>query len=629
MSSLLDTITNSISPDMARTLASNLGESPDAIKKGLQTGAASMLGAVASKTNESGFMSKVLGLVQGSGVSAMGAAAGAGGAAAPAATEAGSNFINLLFGSNRAAIESKIAQASGLLPSSGGTILATAAPLVMGTLASKLSGGLGAAGLSGMLTSEMSKLSGLIPSGLPGLHLPSLGGGATAAAAGISGAASSARAAVTKETEKAGGAWLWPVLLLGALLIGGLVWYFNRSSATVAPAATSAVDTATKAADTATAAATTAATSATDAAKGAWAALGEFFKRKLPNGVELNIPKLGVENKLIDFIESSSPVDKTTWFNFDRLLFATGSATLEPASQDQLASVAAILKAYPKVKVRIGGYTDNTGDAAANLKLSDARANTVMGELVKLGVEPARLDAKGYGVEHPVASNDTEEAGSRTAEFYACNREVIAVRLNKGVRRLAACPFFCFERKGCGYPPPRKLTITIPERALVLLVGVSGSGKSTFAKKHFRASEIVSSDHCRYLVSDDENDQTATNDAFELLHLIVRKRLARGRVTVIDATNVQESARKPLIALAAEFTVPAAAIALNLPEEICLEQGRLRTYRNVQANIVAMQFADLRRSLPNLEGEGLRPVFILDSVQAIDSAEIRVAPTSI
>ena len=294
-----------------------------------------------------------------------------------------------------------IAQASGLLPSSGGAILATAAPLVMSTLAAKLSGGVGAAGLSGMLTAELSKLKGLIPSGLPGLHLPSLGGAATAAAAGISGAASSARSTVTKETEKAGCAWLWPVLLLGALLIGVLVWYFNRSTATVTPTAAPIVDTATKAADTATA-------SVTDAAKGAWAALGEFFKRKLPNGVELNIPKLGVENKLIDFIESSSPVDKTTWFDFDRLLFATGSATLEPASQDQLASVAAILKAYPKVKVRIGGYTDNTGDAAANLKLSDARANSVMGELVKLGVEPARMDAKGYGEEHPVASNDTD-----------------------------------------------------------------------------------------------------------------------------------------------------------------------------------------------------------------------------
>ena len=108
---------------------------------------------------------------------------------------------------------------------------------------------------------------------------------------------------------------------------------------------------------------------------------------------------MGVETKLIDWIESSNPVDTTTWFDFDRLLFATGSATLEPASQEQLSNVAAILKAYPKVKIKLGGYTDNTGDAAANLHLSDQRAKNVMAELVKLGVDPSRLEAQGYGDE--------------------------------------------------------------------------------------------------------------------------------------------------------------------------------------------------------------------------------------
>ena len=139
------------------------------------------------------------------------------------------------------------------------------------------------------------------------------------------------------------------------------------------------------------------------------AALGAFTGLKLPDGVELNIPKLGVENKLIDWIESSNPVDTTTWFDFDRLLFATGSATLEPASQEQLNNVAAILKAYPKVKIKLGGYTDNTGDPAANLKLSDDRAKSVEAELVKLGIDPARMQAEGYGQDHPVADNKTEE----------------------------------------------------------------------------------------------------------------------------------------------------------------------------------------------------------------------------
>jgi outer membrane protein OmpA-like peptidoglycan-associated protein len=124
--------------------------------------------------------------------------------------------------------------------------------------------------------------------------------------------------------------------------------------------------------------------------------LGEFIKRKLPDGTELNIPRLGIENKLIDFIEDSSkPTDKTTWFDFDRLTFNTGSATLQDASSEQLQNIAAILKAYPKVKVKIGGYTDNTGNKQANLKLSQDRATNVMHELVQRGADRSRLDAKG------------------------------------------------------------------------------------------------------------------------------------------------------------------------------------------------------------------------------------------
>jgi outer membrane protein OmpA-like peptidoglycan-associated protein len=137
--------------------------------------------------------------------------------------------------------------------------------------------------------------------------------------------------------------------------------------------------------------------------------LGSFLKRKLPGGFELNIPENGMENKLLNFIEDPSrPVDKTTWFDFDRLLFAPGSASLEPASTEQLTNIAAILQAFPKVDIRIGGYTDNTGDPAVNLTLSQERATTVMGELAKLDVDPSRMDAKGYGEEHPVADNATE-----------------------------------------------------------------------------------------------------------------------------------------------------------------------------------------------------------------------------
>jgi OmpA-OmpF porin, OOP family len=143
-------------------------------------------------------------------------------------------------------------------------------------------------------------------------------------------------------------------------------------------------------------------------------ALGEFYSLRLPDGTELNVPRLGIESKLVAFIEDSSkPADTTTWFDFDRLLFDSGKATLQPASEEQLHNVASILKAFPKVHARIGGYTDNTGDAGANLKLSDDRARNVMDGLVGLGVAASRLDSKGYGVEHPVASNATEEGRAK------------------------------------------------------------------------------------------------------------------------------------------------------------------------------------------------------------------------
>ncbi len=140
-------------------------------------------------------------------------------------------------------------------------------------------------------------------------------------------------------------------------------------------------------------------------------------------GKTLNIAVGGVEEQLVTFIKSDKVVDKTTWFDFDRLLFDTGKSTLKPESQAQLKNIVEILNAYPAVNLKLGGYTDNTGNANANLKLSGDRANSVMAELVKLGIDENRLDAEGYGQEHPVASNDTKEGQAQ-------NRR-ISVRVTK------------------------------------------------------------------------------------------------------------------------------------------------------------------------------------------------------
>ncbi len=136
---------------------------------------------------------------------------------------------------------------------------------------------------------------------------------------------------------------------------------------------------------------------------------GEFLKLKLADGSELIVPSKGLETGLVKFIESDSPVDKTTWFDMRRLLFKTGSANLDDRSAIQINNLAAILKAYPKVNFKIGGYTDNTGDAALNKTLSANRATSVMKALIAKGIDGKRLSAEGYGVEHPVADNNTEE----------------------------------------------------------------------------------------------------------------------------------------------------------------------------------------------------------------------------
>jgi len=170
------------------------------------------------------------------------------------------------------------------------------------------------------------------------------------------------------------------------------------------------------------------------------------------------------------------------------------------------------------------------------------------------------------------------------------------------------------------------MQLTIPELALVVLVGASGSGKSTFARAHFKPTEILSSDACRGWVSDDETEQAATKDAFDVLHFIARKRLARGNLTVIDATNVQAEARKPLVALARDYHVLPVAIVLNVPERVSQERNRGRADRDFGTHVVRRQTQDLRRSIGNLKREGFRYVFVLNSPEEVAAATIERQP---
>jgi protein phosphatase len=171
-----------------------------------------------------------------------------------------------------------------------------------------------------------------------------------------------------------------------------------------------------------------------------------------------------------------------------------------------------------------------------------------------------------------------------------------------------------------------KEKFTFPDLSLVVLIGASGSGKSTFARKHFLPTEIISSDYCRALVSDDENNLAATDDAFEILHFVAAKRLAAGRLTVADATNVKPEDRKPLVELARQYHCLPVAIVLNMPERICQDRNQVRTDRRLGNHVAHRQLQNLRRSLRGLEREGFRHVLILSSPEEAESILLERVP---
>ena len=171
------------------------------------------------------------------------------------------------------------------------------------------------------------------------------------------------------------------------------------------------------------------------------------------------------------------------------------------------------------------------------------------------------------------------------------------------------------------------MTIKIPEPSLVLLIGPSGSGKSTFAHKHFKPTEVLSSDFCRGLVSDDETDQSATGDAFEVLRFIAEKRLTAGKLTVIDATNVQADARKPLLALARKYHYLTVAIVFNIQAKLCLERNETRPDRDLKPHVVRQQCQQLRRSLRSLKREGFRHfVYVMSTPEAVEATDVERQP---
>lgn len=388
--SMMDSILAMVTPEMKQAISSRLGESTQAVQGGLGTATAATLGGLAAKAGDSTFLSQIMNLATTansqnllgtlSAVASSGPSGGVG--------DLVNKFLPMLFGSQQSQVANAIGQQAGVSASSATGLLKMAAPLVLGFLGRGFANGsLNVGSLAGLLRAEAPGLQSYLPTGL----MSSLSAGA--------GQAVSAVQSGTTAMKSGGSRWLVPLAIIGALI---LIWLFIRSM--------HPKEVAENPANTASQSVSSTASAVGNAASQGWAALGEIVQVNLPDGTVLNAPKLGVEGRLVTYLnDSSAPVSEDTWFDFDRLVFDTGSATLQAASQDQLNNVVLILKAYPKVKIRIGGYTDNTGDPAANQKLSEDRANSVVNALAGLGVDPARMDAKGYGQDHPAADNSTEE----------------------------------------------------------------------------------------------------------------------------------------------------------------------------------------------------------------------------
>ena len=268
-----------------------------------------------------------------------------------------------LFAGRTERIAGALAQLAGVRPQTAASLIGVAAPLVLGLLGERARrDGLGLQGLIGLLRGERDAIRGALP---PSLAAP-LG--------------ERPQQAVAPAIPAPRGGWLWPALI-GFAALAGLWWLLGR---------------------------------APEAPPVAAAPPAGLVVRELPGGIRLEIPDQGLETRLVGFIDDGarSP-DEEVWFELDRIQFETGSAALRPESRSQLRDLALILRAYPAVRLKVGGYTDDTGDPTANQQLSKARAESVQNQLIVEGVSADRLEAEGYGAEHPLAVNDTEEGRAR------------------------------------------------------------------------------------------------------------------------------------------------------------------------------------------------------------------------
>jgi len=389
---LISQVENEFSNDAISTMASFLGETPAKTIGALKYAIPAIVGGLYQRTQTTQGASEVLGLLQRGGFD---------GTASPTSllkgtgvqdlVKTGGPLVSALFGPGQSGLTDSISSTSGLSKASSVSLLAVAGSYIANLVSRATStGGLTANSLTNLLGAQAPYIASVAPAGLT-------------QQLGLSGLSDSTRVgeparAYGREVEPAraypvaveasgGLSWLKWVLLL--LLVPLLLWALTsgRSSSGVGETAGSG---------------------------NAGPARSLALITGTVCGHTINYAKSGVEAKLIDFVnDKSRPIDDTTWFTFDRLEFETASANLGPVSNAQVQNIAAIMKCYPNLQLKVGGYTDNVGDPAANLQLSQQRAGTTAQAIVANGVSASRLSAEGYGEQYPVGSNDTEQGRQR------------------------------------------------------------------------------------------------------------------------------------------------------------------------------------------------------------------------
>lgn len=387
MANLLDSVREYVSPELIAQAAKLLGENETGISKALGGLAPTILSGLIHKAGDAGAMAaafNALSKFDHGILGQLGGLLGSGNLAHNDPKDAAGQFVGSLLGDKVPGVLNAIAAFAGIKSSSASSLLGVAGPLVMGLLGKRISSeGLNLSGLANLLLQEKDHILGVLPAGV-GALLGFAEGGASRGGGTVESA----------EVSKSNGTnWLWP--LLGVIALGLSIMYFMKNCR--APKAPEVKAPEVPVVD--------------SAAIKAAAAAAKIFTKKLSSGIEIKGNANGIESKLIAFVEDATkPVDKTTWFSFDRLTFKTGSADIDmDKSKDQLTNIYQIMKAFPKLKLKVGGYTDNVGNEANNMKLSLARARATVAALEAMGVAKGRLSPEGYGSQHPVASNDTEE----------------------------------------------------------------------------------------------------------------------------------------------------------------------------------------------------------------------------